>query len=167
MTGGTQVNRIREQLARVGDRTFDRLRHRDAFAVTDGEVGASFDPLRGHRYVLLVTFRRDGRPVPSPVWLAVGPDGLAYVKTSTQAAKVRRIRNNPSVIVAPCTMRGRPTGPAIRGSASLLAQEDSALAEQTLASRYSLDRKLAEKMLGDTSASVYIAIAPHMEEPER
>jgi len=70
------------------------------------------------RYLLLTTYRRGGEPVPTPVWFVTdGPRLL--VSTGPSTGKVRRIRANPSVLVAPCTLRGRPTGdavPALTGS---------------------------------------------------
>ena len=66
--------------------------------------------------VLLTTYRRDGTPVGTPVNIAVDGD-LAFVRTWDAAWKLKRIRNNPEVEVAPCTVRGKPTGPAIRARA--------------------------------------------------
>ena len=59
---------------------------------------------RRERYVSLATFRKDGREVRTPVWIAAG-DGRAVVYTN-----VKRIRNNNKVRLAPCTARGQVTG---------------------------------------------------------
>jgi uncharacterized protein len=74
------------------------------------------------RYVSLTTFRRDGTPVPTPVWVAAGPDHL-YVWTGSQAGKAKRVRNNPDVLLAPCTARGTVTGPAVRARAVIIPAE--------------------------------------------
>jgi PPOX class probable F420-dependent enzyme len=66
--------------------------------------------------VLVTTYRRNGRPVSTPVSLAVDGDH-AYLRTFEKAGKTRRIHNNPRVDIAPCTARGRPTGPAIHATA--------------------------------------------------
>ena len=71
----------------------------------------------GQRYLNLESFKRDGTPVQTPVWFA-GAHGVLYVYTLTKAGKVKRIRRNPRIRLAPCTMRGTVTGPwveAIRG----------------------------------------------------
>lgn len=44
----------------------------------------------------------------------------AVFRSFTKAGKTRRLRRDPAVEVAPSTFRGRPTGPAIRGTARLL-----------------------------------------------
>jgi PPOX class probable F420-dependent enzyme len=61
------------------------------------------------RYVSLATYRRDGREVATPVWIA-GVDGLLYVVSFGEAGKVKRVRSTPRVRVAPCDARGAVTG---------------------------------------------------------
>ena len=73
-------------------------------------MARGFEHLRGHKYCLLVTYKRSGEPVPTPVWFGLG-DGKLYVRSEAGVAKVRRIRNDPRVRVAPCTVRGKPLGP--------------------------------------------------------
>ena len=93
------------------DKVYLRLRHPRSFDVRAGEAGA-FDALRGHKYALLVTFRRDGTPVPTPVWFGIGADGNVYVESFVEAGKLKRLRNDPRAVLAPCTVRGKPVGPA-------------------------------------------------------
>ena len=78
-----------------------------------------FEHLRGHKYCLLVTYKRSGEPVPTPVWFGLG-DGKLYVRSEATVAKVRRIRNDPRVRVAPCTVRGKPLGRPADGRARVL-----------------------------------------------
>jgi hypothetical protein len=66
--------------------------------------------IQGHKYLLLTTFRKAGTAVPTPIWFAEDNDKL-YVKTRADSGKTKRIRNNPQVRVAPCTIRGKVTGP--------------------------------------------------------
>jgi PPOX class probable F420-dependent enzyme len=87
--------------------------------------------------VLLTTHRRDGTPVGTPVSIAVEGD-RAYVRTYDAAWKLKRIRRNPTVEIAPATFRGQPTGPAIRARARLLGGEESAYAGRALARKYPL-----------------------------
>ena len=75
-----------------------------------------FEHLRGHKYCLLVTYKRSGEPVPTPVWFGLG-DGELYVRSEADVAKVKRIRNDSRVRVAPCTVRGKPLGPPAEGRA--------------------------------------------------
>src|SRR5262249_27324695 len=75
------------------------------------------------RFLLLTTFRRDRRPVSTPVWFAAR-DGVLYVWTGARTGKVKRIRANPIVRVAPCTVRGRPLGTALDGRAAIVENHD-------------------------------------------
>jgi PPOX class probable F420-dependent enzyme len=94
-----------------------------------------FEPFAKQRTVLLTTFRRDGTPVGTPVHIAV-EDGRAFVRTFDTAWKLMRIRRNPAVEVAPSTVRGTPTGPAIRARARALAGEESRRARRVIAAKY-------------------------------
>src|SRR5262245_63461834 len=87
------------------------------------------------RTVLLTTYRRDGAPVGTPVNIAV-EGGRAFVRTWDTAWKLKRIRNNPEVEIAPSTFRGAPTGPAIRARARVLSGDESAHAGRALASKH-------------------------------
>ncbi|MEZ5226350.1 MAG: PPOX class F420-dependent oxidoreductase [Acidimicrobiales bacterium] len=58
------------------------------------------------KYVALTTYRRDGTPKPSPVWIAALPDGSVGFTTASSSWKVRRLANNPSVTLQPCDSRG-------------------------------------------------------------
>src|SRR5918995_3216695 len=95
----------------------------------------SFAPFTRQGTVLLTTFRRDGTPVRTPVNIAVDGD-RAFIRSSDSAGKVKRIRNNPEVTIAPCTGRGRPTGPPITARARILSGQDSARAGRLLARKH-------------------------------
>lgn len=85
-----------------------------------GEVRAALvadlEPFVENKTVLLTTYRKDGTPVSAPVSMAVDRD-RAFIRTPEKAGKVKRLRNNPVLAVAPSTMRGTPTGTAIRARA--------------------------------------------------
>lgn len=76
------------------------------------------DRLAAEKYILLTTFRKDGRAVPTPVWAVRDGDALA-VWTAADAGKVKRIRRSGEVTVAPCDVRGRPHGTAVPAMATL------------------------------------------------
>jgi PPOX class probable F420-dependent enzyme len=58
------------------------------------------------RFVLLTTFRRSGERVSTPVW--VGRDGEALVVlTPAGSGKVKRLRHDPRVELAPCGRFGK------------------------------------------------------------
>lgn len=61
------------------------------------------------KYVLLTTFRNNGNGVATPVWIVSLPDGTAGFTTELDSGKVKRVRNNPSVTLQPCNLRGKVT----------------------------------------------------------
>jgi PPOX class probable F420-dependent enzyme len=98
---------------------------------------SALEALAEQKTVLLTTFKRDGTGVGTPVHIAVDGD-RAFVRTWDTTWKLKRVRNNPEVEVAPCTVGGRSTGPAIRARARVLGGEEAAHAAQLLARKYPL-----------------------------
>lgn len=86
----------------------------------------------GCKTVLLATHKRDGTWVPTAVNLVIG-DGRAYFRTYHTAGKHKRLRNFSEVKVAPCTMRGKPTGPSSPAQARLLDAAEDERARELLA----------------------------------
>jgi PPOX class probable F420-dependent enzyme len=76
----------------------------------------SFQQLAGERYVSLVTFRRNGNGVATPIWLA--PDGgKLYAVTDGTSAKMKRLRVTDRVQLAACDARGNVSGEWVDGHA--------------------------------------------------
>ena len=63
-----------------------------------------FDPAQA-RYVSLATYRRNGKAVRTPVWIAQA-DRHYYVFSEGMAGKVKRIRANGRASLAACNSRG-------------------------------------------------------------
>ena len=103
--------------------------------MTSSHVSAELDRFVSQRNVLLTTYRRDGTPVDTPVHIAVDGD-RAYMRSYDKAWKWKRMRNNPDVLVAPSTLRGRPTGPALSASGRILEGEEAEHAARCLARKY-------------------------------
>ena len=96
---------------------------------------------------LLVTYRRDGTPVPTPVWAAPA-GGRLYVRSERAAGKLKRLRNDARLLVAPCTVRGKPLGAPLEARARVLAADaGGASRERALAQRYGLGRELFERTM--------------------
>jgi PPOX class probable F420-dependent enzyme len=93
------------------------------------------------KYVSLVTYRRDGTGVPTPVWHVL-MEGELVVISEERAGKVKRIRNNGRVVVTVCDMRGRisPGAVTAEGTARLLDQAQTAAARKLLARKYLTSR---------------------------
>jgi hypothetical protein len=58
-------------------------------------VLSTIDDVAGERFVSLTTFRRDGTPVATPVWIARDGDALV-VTTPADSGKVKRLRSTGS-----------------------------------------------------------------------
>jgi uncharacterized protein len=100
--------------------------------------------LGGERFVLLTTYRRSGEPVQTPVWVL--PDaGAAIVSTPEGAGKLKRLRNDPRVTIAPCDRRGNVDegAPVVEGRAEIIT--DSAASEavnRRLSRKYGVEFRL-------------------------
>jgi PPOX class probable F420-dependent enzyme len=93
------------------------------------------DPLERSWAVLLRTRKRAGDWVGTPVNLTVAGE-RAYFGTPADSWKVRRLRNFEDVEVAPSTLRGRPTGPALSARARVLRGDEARAAERLLVRRH-------------------------------
>ncbi|OBK92640.1 PPOX class F420-dependent enzyme [Mycobacterium asiaticum] len=88
------------------------------------------------RYALLRSFRRDGNPVDTPIWLAFDGDALLF--RTKLGPKTKRLANNPEVQLAVCDYRGRvqPGAVEVTGRATILAGPDAERANGILHRRY-------------------------------
>jgi uncharacterized protein len=91
--------------------------------------------IHGQRYMSLTTFRKTGVAVPTPLWFTE-ESGRLYFMTRSDSGKYKRIRNNAGVRVAPCTMRGKVTGPEFAGTARILPEGDWPEARKALRRKY-------------------------------
>jgi hypothetical protein len=85
-----------------------------------GAYAVGMPDLGSEPFVSLSTVKRDGTKVPTPVWL-VSSAGRLYVWTAATSGKVKRIRNNRDVTLAPCTRRGTVTGPPVAARATIVS----------------------------------------------
>lgn len=93
-------------------------------------------PFANQKYLNLETFKKDGTGVATPLWFAE-QDGTIYVYTLADAWKVKRIRNNPRVRIAPCNMRGGLTGEWLDARARIVTSGDEErLGHQLLDKKY-------------------------------
>ena len=95
--------------------------------------------IHAQKYISLTTFRKNGVGVATSVWFGE-EDSKLYVMTRSDMGKTKRIRNNPQVKVAPCTIRGKVTGPEFAATARILPAEDHARARQAINRKYWMAR---------------------------
>jgi PPOX class probable F420-dependent enzyme len=101
-----------------------------------GEIPAAF---KDQKYASLTTFRKNGMAVTTPVWFAVDGDKI-YVMTREDSGKTKRIRNNPEVRLAPCTIRGKITGPEFAGTVRILPEQEWEPARRAIRAKYWITR---------------------------
>src|ERR1700687_5073570 len=102
-----------------------------------------FAAFAGHKYLNLETFKKSGEGVKTPVWFAGDPSGRLdskgaelYLYTIGVSGKVKRIRNNPRVKIAPCDMRGRVLGEWVEARAEIVTGQEAARGMQLLNKKY-------------------------------
>ena len=92
-------------------------------------------PFTNQKYLNLESLKRDGTPVPTPVWFAE-EHGVLYVYTLANAGKVKRIRRHPRIRLAPCTMRGTVIGPWVEAEATIIDATTAAYGHTLLRHKY-------------------------------
>jgi PPOX class probable F420-dependent enzyme len=104
-------------------------------AQQQGEVDDPFAYLYPYEFVLLTTFRKSGVGVPTAMWFA-NEQGTLYMVTGRTSGKIKRIRNNSRVLLAPCDLIGNVLGPEIEAFAYELPVAQHAHADAILAKKY-------------------------------
>ncbi|MFE9774674.1 PPOX class F420-dependent oxidoreductase [Streptomyces sp. NPDC005931] len=103
---------------------------------------ASVERLGAGKYLLLTSFRKNGTPVATPVWVVRDGDTLG-VWTVADSWKVKRIRARADVLVGPCDLRGNPTGDQMPGTAEICDAATTARYRRLLARKYGLIGRLS------------------------
>ena len=111
--------------------------------------------IHGQKYISLVSFSKSGAGVPTPVWFAEDA-GKLYVMTGSHLGKYKRIRNNPQVTIAPCTIRGKVTGPDFPATARIMRPEEFGRVRKLINEKY----WLARLPLIWSRTDVYLEITP-------
>ncbi|MUL81149.1 MULTISPECIES: PPOX class F420-dependent oxidoreductase [unclassified Mycolicibacterium] len=143
--------------SRMMFRGMDKMRHRDAFGI-GAPTGSDFAEFANYHQIVLVSFKRSGEAVPSPINHGVA-DGKLYVRTDASTGKVKRIRNNANVLVVACNLRGRPSGPVVAGVARILPEAEHAHADAVIAANWSAPMKVLERSLDYGSQTLGVPMA--------
>ncbi len=106
-----------------------------------------FAPLDGQNYLNLETFRKNGAGVRTPVWFAADPSedirsrsAKIYIYTVGNMGKVKRVRNNPRVKIAPCNRTGGLQGDWINANARIVEGAEAERGLKLLTQKYFLKR---------------------------
>jgi len=112
-------------------------------------------------YLNLRTIRKSGQAVDTPVWF-VEDQGLLYVHTGADSGKVKRIRNNSHVQVAPCNRVGGLLGEWVDAQARVIEEGATAQVDELFKQKYGLQKRLfdiAGKLNGYKSIKLAIRLS--------
>jgi len=91
--------------------------------------------------ISLETYRKTGAAVRTTVWL-VEDGGLIYIRTAPTSGKVKRMRRNPRVRVAPCDFWGKLKGEWVDAEVRRVTEEESKKAKGLFLKKYGLQIRL-------------------------
>jgi uncharacterized protein len=106
--------------------------------------------LADERYISLTTFKRDGSPVSTPVWVVSDDGKRLLVWTAENTWKVRRVRRDPRVLVAASSFRGRERSGRLPGRARLI--RDPGI-DALLRSKYGWQKRVLDRLNRDGSGT--------------
>lgn len=135
-------------------------RHRKATEAASAPPAATdFEAMRKGRQALVVTFKRSGEPVPTPINHALSEDGRLYFRSEPTAGKIKRIRNGATVLVGPCNYRGKPRGALAEGRARILSGIESERAAELVRGNWSPTMRIAERSMDTLGVpEVYVEV---------
>jgi PPOX class probable F420-dependent enzyme len=120
----------------------------------------SFSSLAPHQHCLLVTYKRDGTPVPAPVWFGLDGDRL-FVWTEINAYKAKRLGRDERALIAPCGPTGKPLGDPVAAVGRILTTDaERAHAAATLRASWGPARRLFERMSRPVTEVHYLEFVP-------
>jgi PPOX class probable F420-dependent enzyme len=98
-------------------------------------VPDTFADVAKSKYLLLTTFRKDGRPKPTTVWAAPEGDKLLVI-TDDGSWKTKRIRNTPRVTIQRSGALGAPKGEPVEAVARVLPKDQTRNVYNAVIKRY-------------------------------
>ncbi|WP_083673269.1 PPOX class F420-dependent oxidoreductase [Micromonospora sp. CB01531] len=130
----------------------------------DPAPAPAWAPLARQKTLVLTTFKRDGKGVPTALSVAVVGE-RAYVRSFEKAWKTRRIRNNPRVTLAPSTALGKPTGVAVEAVARRLTGAEYRAASRALMRKHPMLHGVLVPLMhrlgrAKTGRTVHFALSP-------
>ena len=113
-------------------------------------------PFENASYVNLETYRKNKQGIKTPVWF-VSKNDTIFVVTKEKTGKVKRIRNNNEVKIAPCDFRGTLKGPWVTGRARIVDSQEKNEILELRNKKYGIKAKIAN--LFSISKGKYVIIA--------
>ena len=130
---------------------------------------ADLKQFKDQEFLSLETFRKNGIGVKTAIWFAQEGDML-YLWTRGNSGKVKRIRNNARVNIAPCKRFGEVTGEWTAAQASVDDSDDAVQHVVTLLRQklglgfivFGMIEGLLERMSGQHRVSIKISLTKNV-----
>jgi len=102
--------------------------------------------LADERYMLLTTFRRDGTPVVTPVWVTPYDEHSVAFWTSSGSGKAQRLTHTQRVTVQPSDARGRvkPGTELVEATARVVSGEELEAIRKRVIAKYGFQTKITK-----------------------
>lgn len=104
-------------------------------------TGDKLSEFAGKKHISLETYRKSGDHVRTPVWF-IEENGELFVRTDSNTGKIKRIRNNPRVRIAPCNSRGTVKGEWVDGEARMIEPVSSEHVFSLLKKKYGMSYRM-------------------------
>ncbi|MBY8344469.1 PPOX class F420-dependent oxidoreductase [Streptomyces spinosirectus] len=101
----------------------------------------ALERLGAGKYVLITSYRKNGTPVATPVWVVRDGDTLG-AWSAADSGKVKRIRARKDILIGPCDLRGNPTGTQLPATAEIGDEETVARYRRLIARKYGITGRL-------------------------
>lgn len=118
----------------------------------------AFAGLRGHSFMELTTYRKNGKAVSTRVWFAE-ERGRLYITTAKASGKIKRLRHTARVLVTPCGAFGAPHDPTVEAVARVLPEWEHARALSALRRKYGWMFWVFERC-SRSSDQTYLEVSP-------
>jgi PPOX class probable F420-dependent enzyme len=102
--------------------------------------------LADERYMLLTTFRRDGTPVATPVWVTPYEGHSVAFWTSSGSGKAKRLAHTRRVTVQPSDGRGRvkPGTDPVEATARVVSGEELEAIRKQVIAKYGFQTRITK-----------------------
>lgn len=109
------------------------------------------------KYISLITYKKNGDPIATPVWFVENDDKI-YIVTLQGRYKLKRININPNVRIAPSSMRGKPKSEYIDGIARILPDDEAKPIVVLFKKKYRMFKMMFKEGREGEKKSVFIEI---------
>ncbi|TVP40101.1 PPOX class F420-dependent oxidoreductase [Candidatus Nitrosocosmicus arcticus] len=118
---------------------------------------ANTQQFENESYLNLETYRKNNHPIVTPVWF-IRKDKDIFVVTREKTGKVKRIKNNNVVRVAPCNYRGVSKGTWVAGTARFVDSQEKRDILRIRSKKYGIKAKIASLLSIRKGDYVVIAV---------